>query len=942
MVRKTDLPDVLSLPFIEGLYVDFLRSPASVPPDWRAYFERIRGDGTGLPAPRTTAVPAVASFETPPQQERVTAISASPAGAVSVTEGFSESRLARLQQRVDNLIQSYRARGHWAAGFNPLEMPRAEEPELQPAWHGLTENELEIPFVAGELGNGERLPLRGILGRLRETYCGSIGAEFMHIDDLKARQWLQQRMEGARSRTRMSREEQLRILTRLTDAVAFEEVIHRRFPGAHSFSLEGAESLIPLLDLAVEKAGNEGQVEIVLAMPHRGRLNVLVNILGKSPRQILREFEDVEPEQHLGRGDVKYHLGHSTDWITSTGHKIHVSLCFNPSHLEFVNPVAMGRMRAKQDRCTDPARVRGMVLLLHGDAAFAGEGIVQESLNLSALEGYFTGGTLHVVVNNQIGFTTLPLEGRSQAYATDAAKMLQVPIFHVNGEDPAAVAQAVNLSMDFRRTFRRDVIIDMYCYRRHGHNESDEPSYTQPLLYRQIEKHKPIRESFVEHLLKLGQVTKEEAEGIALVRRQRLEQNMKEPLLPQQAELPPLRGVWEGYQGGPEKYGPEIETGMPRGQLVRLLNALTKLPPDFHLHPKLARFMENRQLMARGKKPLDWAAAEALAFASLAAEGHRVRMSGQDSCRGTFSQRHAVLHDCQDGHTCMPLQHLDSKQAPVEIYNSPLSEAAVLGFDYGYSLECPDGLVLWEAQFGDFLNAAQVIADQFIASAEEKWNRLSGLVLLLPHGFEGMGPEHSSARLERLLLLAAEDNIQVVNPTTPAQFFHLLRRQVLRRWRKPLLVLTPKSLLRHPQALSTLDELSCGWFLRVLPDTSGVSTPSRVLLCSGKVYYELAAARRERKRSDIAIIRVEQLYPVPLKLIQMMLYEYPVGTPVFWVQEEPENMGAWRFLRVTLGERPFEEFPFAAISRPASASPATGSASSHKLEQQRLVEQAFG
>ena len=924
MARKDDLPDVLSLPFVEGLYADFLRLPASVPPDWRAYFEHLRGDGTGVPAPRTTAFPAAATDQTP------------------VVPSLSELHLGRLQQRVDNLIQSYRARGHWAAEFNPLEMPRAEEPELDPAWHGLTEKELDIPFEAEELADGERLPLREILARLRGTYCGSIGVEFMHIDDAKVRKWLQERMEGSRNRAQMTREEQLRILTRLTDAVAFEEVIHRRFPGAHSFSLEGAESLIPLLDLAVEKAGDEGVVEVVLAMPHRGRLNVLVNILGKSARQILREFEDGEPEEHMGRGDVKYHLGHSTDWVTAAGNKVHLSLCFNPSHLEFVNPVAMGRMRAKQDRCSDPTRVKGFALLLHGDAAFAGEGIVQESLNLSALEGYCTGGTLHVVVNNQIGFTTLPLEGRSQAYATDAAKMLQVPIFHVNGEDPAAVAQAVNLSMDFRGTFKRDAIIDMYCYRRHGHNESDEPSYTQPLLYRQIEKHKPIRESFVEHLLKLGQVTHAEAEAIAVARRQRLETNLQEPLLPQQAVLPSLRGVWEGYQGGPEKYGPEFETGLPHGQLVRLLNALTRLPPDFHLHPKLARFMESRQLMARGKKPLDWAAAEALAFATLAVEGHRVRLSGQDSCRGTFSQRHAMLHDCEDGHTHMPLQHLDSKQAPVEIYNSPLSEAAVLGFDYGYSLECPEGLVLWEAQFGDFLNAAQVIADQFIASAEDKWNRLSGLVLLLPHGFEGMGPEHSSARLERMLLLAAEDNIQVVNPTTPAQFFHLLRRQVLRRWRKPLLVLTPKSLLRHAEAVSTLEDLSCGWFLRVLPDAAGVSAPSRVLLCSGKVYYDLEAARRERKRNDIAIIRVEQLYPVPLKLIQMMLYEFPVGTPVFWVQEEPENMGAWRFLRVTLGEHPFDEFPFAAIARPASASPATGSHSSHKLEQQRLLERAFG
>ncbi|MGD0092811.1 MAG: 2-oxoglutarate dehydrogenase E1 component, partial [Planctomycetota bacterium] len=830
---------MLSLPFAEGLYADFLHSPASVPADWRAYFERLPKDGRAA-AGETPALPAAAG--------------GTPA----------------VQQRVDSLMQSYRARGHLAAQFNPLPIPRPEDPELDPAWHGLTAAELDIPCAAGELGSagvspapgsagvppatgsGGRLPLREILARLRETYCGPLGVEFLHIDDVKIRQWLRQRMERTLNRPQLSRGAQLRILTRLTDAVVFEELIHHRFPGAHSFSLEGAESLIPLLDLAIEQSGGAGILEIVLAMPHRGRLNVLVNILEKSPRQILREFEDAEPEQRAGHGDVKYHLGHSTNWTTAAGQQVHLSLCFNPSHLEFVNPVAQGRTRGKQDRWHDTRRARGMVLLMHGDAAFAGEGIVQESLNLSALQGYCTGGALHVVVNNQIGFTTNPLEGRSLVYATDPAKMLQVPIFHVNGEDPAAVAQAVGLSMDFRGQFQRDAVIDMYCYRRHGHNESDEPSYTQPLLYREIEKHKNVRESYVERLVKLGQVTYEEAEAIAHARRARLEQNMAgsagvppapagetpavqaggTPALPGAGKMPALQNVWAGYTGGREKNEPELETSVPHGQLVRLLKALTTLPPGFHLHPKLARFIEHRQLMARVKKPLDWAAAEALAFATLAAEGHRVRLSGQDSCRGTFSQRHAELHDFEDGHIFMPLQHLGVRQAPVEVLNSPLSEAAVLGFEYGYSLECPEGLIIWEAQFGDFLNAAQVIADQFIAGGEDKWNRLSGLVLLLPHGFEGMGPEHSSARLERMLLLAAEDNIQVANPTTPAQFFHLLRRQVLRPWRKPLRVLTPKSLLRHPEAVSKLQDLSCGSFQRVVPDATSLKAPARVLLCS--------------------------------------------------------------------------------------------------------------
>jgi 2-oxoglutarate dehydrogenase E1 component len=915
--------NTLSLPFVEALYEDFLRDPASVSAEWRGHFERLKTNGA---SPAMAASPAGVRAERPAPP--------APAGTV-------EPRTARLQQHVDNLIRGYRTRGHRAAAVNPIPMPRQEVPELDLSYHGLSERELELPFEAEALGNGVALPLREIQARLRQTYCGSIGVEFMHIDDLAAREWLQQRMESTRNQVRLTRQEQLRILTRLTDAVVFEDLLHHRFPGAHSFSLEGCEGLIPLLDLAVEKAGAQGVHEIVVAMPHRGRLNVLANILGKSPRAIVREFEDSEPKAQSGAGDVRYHLGHSSDWVTASGRGVHLSLCFNPSHLEYVNPVAMGRMRAKQDRCGDTERVRGLVLMMHGDAAFAGEGIVQESLNLSALAGYFTGGTLHVVVNNQIGFTTLPGEGRSFVYATDAVKMLQIPVFHVNGEDPAAVAQAIALAMDFRQAFKRDVVLDMYCYRRHGHNESDEPSYTQPLLYGEIARHKPVRESYVEHMGKLGEVSADEAEAIAVARRQRLERRMSEAAAAK-AAAPERKGVWEGYSGGPEKNAPELETGVPRGRMARLIETMVQVPAGFHLHPRLTRFMDARREMAQGKRPLDWGTAEALAFATLATEGHRVRMSGQDTCRGTFSQRHAVLHDTEDGHTYMPLQHLDGDQAPVEIYNSPLSEAAVLGFEYGYSLDFPEGLVVWEAQFGDFLNAAQVIADQFIATAEDKWNRLSGVVLLLPHGFEGMGPEHSSARLERMLVLAAEDNIQVVNPTTPAQYFHLLRRQVLRTWRKPLFVLTPKSLLRHPESVSALDELTCGWFERVLPDTSGAKAPSRVLLCTGKVYFELAAARRERKRDDIAILRIEQLYPFPRSRVQAALYEYPAGTPVFWVQEEPENMGAWRFLRLTLGERPFAEFPFAAITRPESASPATGSAASHRLEQQQLIDQAFG
>ncbi len=674
----------------------------------------------------------------------------------------------------------------------------------------------------------------------------------MHMDDLKVRAWLQQRMEGTENHCALTRREQLRILHGLTNAAVFEEFIQRRFLGAKSFSLEGAETLIPLLELAIEKAGEHKIDEIVLAMAHRGRLNVLANVMGKSPQRIFREFADIDPELHFGRGDVKYHLGHSTDIKTASGHRIHLSLCFNPSHLEFVNPVAVGRMRAKQDRVDDVQRRRGMTVLIHGEAAFAGEGIVQETLNMSQLEAYTIGGTLHVVVNNQIGFTTGPSEGRSTTYATDVAKMLQIPIFHVNGEDPEAVAQVIRLAMDFRRQFQRDVVIDMYCYRRRGHNEADEPQFTQPLLYQAIEQRKNVREGYLDHLLKLGGIDQDAADHIVAELRNQLEQELTVAKSEEFVHRPDLAGFWAFYIGGREREAAEVETDMPREQLQALLRKLADVPADFHPHPKILRFLESRREMADGKKPIDWSAAEALAIGSLAVQRLRVRMSGQDTERGTFSHRHAVLHDVTNGRTFMPLAHLASDQAPVEIYNSPLSEAGVLGFEYGYSLDCPDGLIMWEAQFGDFVNAAQVIIDQFIVSAEDKWRRLSGVVLLLPHAFEGMGPEHSSARLERFLMLAAKDNIQVANVTTPAQYYHILRRQVLRVWRKPLVLMTPKSLLRHPSCVSALDELAQGGFQRVLPDVppDGRTAVNRIVLCSGKIYYELAQKRHRAQKAQ--------------------------------------------------------------------------------------------
>jgi len=607
--------------------------------------------------------------------------------------------------------------------------------------------------------------------------------------------------------------------------------------------------------------------------------------------------------------------------------------------------VAIGRMRAKQDRAEDKARQRGMVILVHGDAAFAGEGIIQETLNLSQLQAYKTGGTLHVVVNNQIGFTTSPSEARSSTYATDVAKMLQIPIFHVNGEDPEAVAQVVRLAMEFRREFQRDVVIDMYCYRRRGHNETDEPEFTQPQLYRAIKKRKSVREGYLEHLLKLGGVTRDDADRIANEHAQKLETELSVARSESYIPRSDISGFWAFYIGGREREAAEVDTGMNKAKLAKLLEVQTELPEDFHPHPTIERtVLKPRLEMARGQRPLDWGGAEAMAFASLLDGGLRIRMSGQDSERGTFSHRHAVLHDVQDGRTYMPLQHISADQAPVEIYNSALSEAGVLGFEYGYSLDCPDGLVVWEAQFGDFVNAAQVVIDQFIVSAEEKWNRLSGIVMLLPHGFEGMGPEHSSARLERFLMLGAKDNIQVCNLTTPAQYFHCLRRQVLRVWRKPLVIMTPKKLLRHPAAVSTMDECATGEFHRVIGDVvpDGRQEVERILLCSGKIYFELEEKRKELQRHDVAILRIEQLYPLPKEPLKKLLAQYPDETPVYWVQEEPENMGAWRFLRVHWGDRLYDRLPFAGVYRQSAASPATGSFSSHKLEQEKLLSAAFG
>jgi 2-oxoglutarate dehydrogenase E1 component len=925
--------DSQSLPFVEELYADYLRNPQTVPADWRAYFENLGGNGDGQPRPLAEVV-----FQRRSLFHRPGSNGLQPAAAALADK-------ALLQERVDRLIHAFRVRGHIIARIDPLGQTRPVPPELTLEHYGLSEADLDRPVATSTGQSAEVRTLRRIVQQMRNTYCRFIGAQFMHIDELLVRKWLMQRMESTENRLALTRDEQLRILTRLTDASVFEEFLQKKYIGAKSFSLEGAETLIPLLDLLIEKAGDDGVKEIVMAMAHRGRLNVLANILGKQPRAIFREFEDIDPDLPAGHGDVKYHLGYSHDWVTAAGQTVHLSLCFDPSHLEFVNAIALGRMRAKQDRFGDFERRRGMVLLIHGDAAMAGEGILQETLNMSELAAYTVGGTIHVVVNNQLGFTTPPSEGRSTPYATDVARMLQIPIFHVNGEDPEAVAQVVRLAVDFRREFQRDVVIDMYCYRRRGHNEGDEPALTQPVMYRAIERCESVRENYLDRLLLLGEITLDESDQIAEARRTLLEKELALARSHEYAPEPEVpSGLWAGYIGQRQDDVEEPPTGVDAARLAGLLEAQTKLPADFHPHPKIERWLQHRREMAEGKRSLDWSAGEALAFATLAAEGYRLRMTGQDSARGTFSQRHAVLHDVLDDHTYAPLQHVAPEQGVVEICNSPLSEAGVLGFDYGYSLDWPDGLVMWEAQYGDFCNAAQVIIDQFIVSAEDKWRRLSGIVLLLPHGLEGQGPEHSSARLERFLSLAAEHNIQIAYPTTPAQYFHMLRRQVLRRWRKPLIVMTPKSLLRLPAAVSTLKDFESRTFSPVIADKRGGAAEkvSRILLCSGKVYYDLVRRIDELHREDIAVVRVEQLYPLPDESLRAALAAYADGLAAVWVQEEPENMGAWRFLRVRLGEALFGRFPFSGVYRPASASPATGSASSHKHEQEKLLIEAVG
>jgi len=953
--------------YVEELYARYRESRQNVDPQWRAYFDDATGAATppeaatrngtngtnGATKAATVGAPAPANGAHEAKSADAIGRTTAP---VSVGARTEEHVLAAglMQGRVYQLLNAYRVRGHLFAAVDPLGKPPEAAPELDLENFGLSERDLDTVFPAVGIGGlADKATLRQIIAHLEETYCRTIGVEFTHIEDPEMRTWLQTRMESTGNRAVLDRGETVRILTKLTDAEIFEQFIHKNYVGAKRFSLEGAESMIAMLDLLIESAGANRVDEIIIGMAHRGRLNVLVNIMGKDPRELFAQFDDKNARKFLGGGDVKYHLGYSNDRVTASGRNVHLSLAFNPSHLEFVNPVVEGRVRAKQDRVhSGRGRANVMPLLIHGDAAFMGQGVVPETLNLAGLPGYSTGGTVHLVVNNQVGFTTNPSDSRSTRYCTDITRMLKVPVFHVNGEDPEAVIQVTRLAMEFRHRFAKDVVIDMYCYRRYGHNEADEPRFTQPVMYALIDAKPTVREVYVQRLVASRQVTEAEAERIAEQRHAKLEQALSEArggdfLHPPAA----MGGVWKGYVGGADARVPEVPTGVPEVVLLDLLDRITRIPEGFHANAKAQKIVEARKDRLTKQGNLFWETAEALAFASLLREGTPIRLSGQDAQRGTFSHRHAVLHDTRTGDPYTPLEHVSDglegrPQGRFQVWDSPLSETGVLGFEYGYSLDTPEGLIIWEAQFGDFANGGQVIIDQFIASAEDKWLRLSGLVLLLPHGYEGQGPEHSSARIERWLQMAAEDNIQVCNPTTPAQIFHLLRRQVKRPWRKPLAVMTPKSLLRHPLATSTMEELVSGEFRRVIPDDVSGDDPARagqvkrVLLTSGKVFYDLHKAREALGRTDVAIVRLEQYYPLS-NAINEVLAVYPAGTDLVWVQEEPSNMGAWYFLKAHLPDHLQGRFPLRFVSRAASASPATGSKASHELEQKMLVDEAF-
>ena len=925
-------------PYVEEMYESYLANPGSVPDSWRDYFDALQHvpavDGSNMKD--VPHLPVIAAFAERAKQGTTQVVQASGA----------DSELGRKRTAVQQLIAAYRNVGARWAHLDPLKRTeRPEIPELEPSFYGFTDADMETVFNTSNTFFGkESMPLRELVNALRETYCGTIGAEYMYMTDQTQKRWWQQKLESARTNPQLTAEHKKRVLDRLTAAEGLERYLHTKYVGQKRFSLEGGESFIVSMDELVNQAGKHGVQEIVIGMAHRGRLNVLVNTLGKMPSMLFAEFDHTAPED-LPSGDVKYHQGFSSDVSTPNG-PVHLSLAFNPSHLEIVNPVVEGSVRARMDRRDDPMGKQVLPVLVHGDAAFAGQGVVMETLALAETRGYQTGGTVHIVINNQIGFTTSdPRDARSTIYCTDVVKMIEAPVLHVNADDPEAVVLATQLALEFRQTFDKDVVVDIVCYRKLGHNEQDTPALTQPLMYKKIGSHPGTRKLYADKLAAqgLGETLGDDMQA-AYRAAMDAGRHTVDPVL---TDFKRKYAVdWSPFLN--QKWTDNCDTAIPEAEWKRVAERITTVPPEFTVHPLVRRVLDDRAAMGRGEINVDWGMGEHMAFATLVTSGYPIRLSGEDSGRGTFVHRHAVLHDQKrerwDEGTYIPLQHVSDKQAPFTVIDSILSEEAVLGFEYGYASTDPNTLVIWEAQFGDFVNGAQVVIDQFIASGEVKWGRVNGLTLMLPHGYEGQGPEHSSARLERYMQLAADTNMQIVQPTTASQIFHVLRRQMLRNLRKPLIILTPKSLLRNKDATSPMAEFTKGQFQTVIPDAKspkGDDSVKRIIACSGRVYYDLAK-RREETGDNVAIIRVEQLYPFPHKAFAAEIKKYPNAKEIVWCQDEPQNQGAWFFVQHYIHENMLDGQKLGYAGRAASASPAVGYSHLHQEQQKALIDAAFG
>lgn len=920
--------------YVEEVYEAYLRDPNSVEEKWRDYFDKLpRVNGSG-----TSDIPhsEIVQYFEALGRSRIRASASSSDGSTTLVH-------ERKQVEVVQLINSYRLSGHLKSNLDPLGLQKRKTArDLELNYHGLSAADLDVVFQAGDLGFGyKEAPLKDIIADLERTYCGTVGAEVMHINDFDERHWLLNRLESTRSEPKFNNDAKMNILRRMTAAEGLERHLDSKYPGTKRFGLEGGESFIPLLDAIINRAGEYGAKEMVLGMAHRGRLNTLVNILGKNPADLFEEFEGKKLVDTSG--DVKYHQGFSSNVMTPGG-EMHLAMAFNPSHLEIVSPVVEGSVRARQDRRSDEQGTKVVPVVVHGDAAFAGQGVVMETFQMSQTRAYKTGGTLHLVINNQVGFTTSREEdARSTHYCTDVAKMIEAPILHVNGDDPEAVVFVANLAADYRNEFKKDIVIDLVCYRRRGHNETDEPSSTQPLMYKAIRAHKTTRTLYAEQLVAEGVLSQTEADDLATGYRDALDRGERVARGLVSEPDKSLFVDWTPYLG--HDWQTPADTSIPMKELQALAEQISKIPDGIQVQRQVAKIYDDRRKMAGGALPINWGMAETLAYASLLKTDTRIRISGQDVGRGTFSHRHAVVHNQKNGEAYIPLQHIAENQPPFQVYDSLLSEEAVLAFEYGYATTTPNALVIWEAQFGDFANGAQVVIDQFITSGEHKWQRLCGLTLLLPHGYEGQGPEHSSARLERFMQLCAEHNIQVCNPTTPAQVFHMLRRQAIRPMRRPLIVMSPKWILRHKLATSSLEELAEGRFEPVIAEKALESSKvKRVILCSGKVYYHLLEARQEREQDDVALVRVEQLYPFPEEDLRVALEPFTDVTDVVWCQEEPMNQGAWhssqhRMRRVV--ERINGSAYLRYAGRAASSAPAAGYMSTHLEEQHKFINAAL-